>query len=68
MAGFRRDARLAAELHEIVEDDEDAVFYPTVPPGQVPREWLDARAATSADFAGAYCTVTDSVSIAALYP
>ncbi len=68
LAGFRRDARLAAELDEIVEDDEDAVLHPTVPPGQVPREWLDARAATSADLAGAYCAVTDSVSIAALYP
>jgi hypothetical protein len=63
-----RDARLAAELDEIVEDDEDAVLHPTVPPGQVPREWLDARAATSADLAGAYCALTESASIAALYP
>src|SRR5688572_13817491 len=68
LAGFRRDARLAAELGEIVEDDEDAVLHPTVLPGQVPREWLDARAATSAELDGAYCAVTDSVSIAALYP
>lgn len=68
LAGFRRDPRLAAELDEIVEDDEDAVPHPTVPPGQVPREWLDARAATSAELAGAYCAVTDSMSIAALYP
>lgn len=68
LAGFRRDARLAAELDEIVEDDEDAVLHPTVPPGQIPREWLDTRAATSADLAGAYCAVTDSGSIAALYP
>ncbi|MCU1572330.1 MAG: hypothetical protein JWO93_412 [Micrococcaceae bacterium] len=68
LAGFRRDSRLALELDEIVEDDEDAVLYPTVPPGQVPREWLDARAAASAELAGAYCAVTDSRSLAVLYP
>ncbi|MET3812154.1 hypothetical protein ABIB14_003284 [Arthrobacter sp. UYEF3] len=68
LAGFRRDARLAMELDEIVEDNEDAVLHPTVPPGQVPLEWLDARAATSAELSGAYCAVTDSKSIAVLYP
>ncbi|MDF9277424.1 RES domain-containing protein [Arthrobacter sp. EH-1B-1] len=68
LAGFRLDARLAAELDEIVEDDEDAVLHPTVAPGKVPREWLDARAATSAALAGSYCVVTDSKSIAILYP
>jgi len=68
LAGFRRDARLALELDEIVEDDEDAVLYPTVAPGRVPREWLDARAATSADLAGNYCAVTNSRSVAVLYP
>lgn len=68
LAAFRRDARLAAELDEIVEDDEDGVLHPTVAPGQVPREWLDARTAASADLAGAYCAVTDSRSVAVLYP
>lgn len=68
LAGFRRDARLAMELGEITEDDEDAVLHPTVAPGQVPREWLDARAATSAELAGDYCAVTDSKSLAVLYP
>lgn len=68
LAGFRRDARLAMELDEIVEDDEDGVLYPTLVSGQVPREWLDARAATSADLTGNYCAVTDSRSIAVLHP
>lgn len=68
LAGFRRDARLASELEEIVEDDQDAVLHPTLPPGQVPREWLDARAATSAELTGTYGAVTESKSIAALYP
>ncbi|MFE4835543.1 RES domain-containing protein [Arthrobacter sp. NPDC056691] len=39
LAGFRRDARLAIEPDEIVEDAEDAVLYPTLASGQVPREW-----------------------------
>ncbi|MBT2597673.1 hypothetical protein [Arthrobacter sp. ISL-72] len=48
--------------------NEDAVLHPTVPPGQVPREWLDARAAISAELGGDFCAVTDSKSIAILYP
>ena len=48
LAGFRPDPRLAAELDEIVEDDEDHVLHPTVRPGEVPREWLDARTAARA--------------------
>jgi hypothetical protein len=68
LAAFRRDARLATELDEIVEDDEDAVLHPTLRSGEVPREWLDARAATSAELTGTYCAVTDSQSIAVLYP
>lgn len=65
LAGFRRDARLAAD--EIAEDDEDAVLHPTLASGQVPREWLDARVATSAEVCGNYCAVTDSRSIAVLH-
>ncbi len=42
LAGFRPDPRLASELDAIVEDDEDQVLYPSVPPGEVPpREWLE---------------------------
>ncbi|GAB3567199.1 hypothetical protein GCM10027405_27220 [Arthrobacter alkaliphilus] len=68
LAAFRRDARLAAELNEIVEDDEDQVLHPSIPPGEVPREWLETRAATSAELSGQYCAVTASQSLAALYP
>jgi hypothetical protein len=68
LAGFRRDARLAAELDEIVEDSEAAVLHPTLASGQEPREWLDARTATSAKLTGNYCAVTDSRSIAVLHP
>jgi hypothetical protein len=62
--GFRRDARLGAELDEIVEDDEDQVLHPTIPPGEVPREWLEPRA----ELSGHYCGVTASQTVAALYP
>ncbi|MEQ4564351.1 hypothetical protein [Paenarthrobacter sp. CAP02] len=56
------------ELDEIVEDDEDKVLHPTIAPGQVPREWLEVRAAASAELSGRYCAVTASGSVAALYP
>ena len=68
LAGFRKDARLSLELDEITEDDEDKVLHPTIAPGQVPKEWLDERAAASAQLSGRYCAVTDSGSVAALYP
>ena len=56
------------ELDEIVEDDEDAVLHPTLSPGEVPREWLDARAAARAELSGNYCAVTASQTVSALYP
>ncbi|MET3948353.1 hypothetical protein ABIB49_003074 [Arthrobacter sp. UYCu512] len=68
LAHFRKDARLSMELDEIVEDDEDKVLHPTIAPGQVPREWLEVRAAASAELPGRYCAVTASGSVAALYP
>lgn len=68
LAGFRPDPRLAAELDEIIEDDEDDVLYPSIPPGEVPREWLDARAAARAELSGNYCAVTASATVSALYP
>ena len=68
LAHFRKDARLSMELDEIVEDDEGKVLHPTIAPGQVPREWLEVRAAASAELSGRYCEVTASGSVAALYP
>jgi hypothetical protein len=68
LAHFRKDARLSMELDEIVEDDEDKILHPTIAPGQVPREWLEVRAAASAELSGRYCAVTAAGSVAALYP
>ena len=58
LAGFRADARLTAELDEIDEDDEDNILHPSVRPGEVPREWLDSRAATRAELSGKYFECT----------
>lgn len=44
------------------------MLHPSIPPGEVPREWLETRAATSAELSGQYCAVTASQSLAALYP
>lgn len=68
LAHFRKDARLSMELDEIIEDDEDEIPHPTVAPGQVPKAWLDERAAASTELSGRYCAVTDSGSAAAMYP
>lgn len=68
LAGFRPDPRIAAELDEIVEDDEGHVLHPTLRSGEVPREWLDARTAACAELSGNYCAVTAAATISALYP
>ncbi|WP_423185103.1 hypothetical protein [Arthrobacter sp. NyZ413] len=68
LAGFRADPRLVAGISDIEEDDEDAALHPTLPPGTVPREWLQARAATRAELSGSFCAVTSSRTVGALYP
>ena len=68
LAHFCKDARLIMELDEIVDDDEEKVLHPTIAPGQVPREWLEVRAAASDALSGRYCAVTASGSVALLYP
>jgi len=68
LAHFRKDSRLPLELDNITEDEEDAVLYPTIGPGSVPKEWLDERAAASAELSGRYCPVTASTTIATLHP
>jgi hypothetical protein len=37
LAGFRHNARLGMELDEIIEDDEDKVLHPTIPPSRTSR-------------------------------
>lgn len=68
LASFRKDARLAAEMDEIEEDPADHVLHPTIPLATVPRDWLDARIITSAHLRGGFYEVTDSMSLAFLYP
>lgn len=68
LASFRKDARLAAEMDDINEETEDHVLHPTATPGEIPRAWLDARRVTSARLDGRFFEVSDSMSLAHLYP
>ncbi|MDO5753191.1 RES domain-containing protein [Arthrobacter sp.] len=68
LACFRKDPRLALDLLDIAEDDQDKVLYPSVVPGTVPLEWLDGRTAATALMSGTFCAVTAAESVAALYP
>lgn len=68
LAPFRRDPRFSAEMEEIEEDPSDRVLHPTMPPGEVPRDWLNARVVTSASLRGSFYELADSMSLALLYP
>jgi RES domain len=62
LARFRPDLELAAELALIQGDDDP----PSLPPGVVPREWLDARAMGIARHDGAFVDAGHSDSLAHL--
>lgn len=68
LAYLREDPRLALDLSEIAEEDDDKVLYPSLAPGIVPLEWLDGRTAARAQMSGTFCAVTSAESIAALRP
>ena len=52
LACFRNDPRLALDLLDIAEDDQDKVLHSSVVPGTVPLEWLDGRTAATALMSG----------------
>ena len=66
LARFRPDLELAAELSLIASDAEDERHAGSLPPGAVPREWLDARAVGSATHDGAFVDAGHSASLAHL--
>lgn len=68
LAHFRKDARLAAEFDSIIEDDVDRQSHPTITPGLVPREWLDARRIATGTLTGTFCAVAASETVASLHP
>lgn len=68
LACFRKDPRLALDLADIAEDDEDTALHPSLVPGTVPLQWLDPRTAATARLSGTFCAVTAAESVAALYP
>jgi hypothetical protein len=55
-----------AEKSEILEDELDAVMYPTVEAGTVDPAWFAVRRVAQAQLGGAYCDVSESSTIAAL--
>jgi hypothetical protein len=68
LACFRPDPTLANELHEIIEDPDDRVVYPTPAPRIVPRTWLIARAATTGTLIGTFCAAATTMTLATLRP
>ncbi|GAA3667026.1 hypothetical protein GCM10022237_28760 [Nocardioides ginsengisoli] len=68
LAGFRPDPTLAADLEDVVEDDEDAAMHPTARAGEIPYAWLEPRSAATAVLTGRFCSVTAAETIAALRP
>jgi hypothetical protein len=66
LARFRPDLELAAVLDAIAGDPADADYPASLPPGTVPREWLDARALGIAMHDGTFVDLGQSPSLAAL--
>lgn len=68
LAKYRVDAVLAAALELIEEDAADMTEFPSRPAATVSYRWLEEREASRATLSGTFCAVTESESIAALYP
>jgi hypothetical protein len=66
LARFRPDLEVVAELAEIVGDGADDDYRATLPPGGVPREWLEARLLGSATHRGCFVDIGRSESLAHL--
>lgn len=64
LAGFRPDLVLGDALDGIEEEPADAADHPTPPAGRLPRGWLAARVASSAQLGGVYAAVTRPGSLA----
>jgi hypothetical protein len=67
LAQFRPDADLLADMAAIEPDPRDE-HYPTIPPGQVHRSWLDNRRLGSGTLAGTFADIPHRDTIAALRP
>ncbi|WP_244882582.1 RES domain-containing protein [Gordonia desulfuricans] len=66
LAFARPSLQLIADLDEIVVDDEDEEHYPTLPPGQVPRSWCEARMLGHGTLTGRFAVPADPDSLATL--
>ncbi|NQX34728.1 RES domain-containing protein [Herbiconiux sp. VKM Ac-2851] len=67
LAKYCLDSVLANALGNIVIDSTDAAEYPPRPAATVSFDWLEPRCASSGELRGAFCDVSASTSIAALW-
>jgi hypothetical protein len=63
LSRFRPDPEVVAGLADIEDEGEDV---PALPPGYVPRAWLDGRLMGEAKFEGPYADVGHSRSLSYL--
>lgn len=66
LAPFRPDPRLAADLDQIQESDDDATEHPSAAPGNLTREWCAPRRAGAARLTGWFAAPADAESLPTL--
>ncbi|MGC5258924.1 RES domain-containing protein [Gordonia sp. DT218] len=66
LACMRPDPTLTADLAAIDDEDEDALLYPTQPPGVIPRAWCDRRIVASGALYGEFVLIGDMHTLATL--
>lgn len=67
LARFRPDPQLVADMDSIAIEETDTALYSTSPAGLVPEEWFEPRMLASATFAGSFCDIAHSETVAALW-
>jgi hypothetical protein len=66
LAPMRPDPRLAEELADINEDPDDAVLYPTLGNGLLPRTWASTRRVGQGRLSGWYALPADKETLTTL--
>ncbi|WP_375489195.1 RES domain-containing protein [uncultured Mycobacterium sp.] len=66
LARFRPEPQMAAELAEIVDNDDNDHLYPTAPAGHLPRSWCGPRLLGSGRVSGVFAVPGHRASLAAL--
>jgi hypothetical protein len=53
LAPFRPDPALATDM-DVIDSDDDADAFPTIPPGQLPHDWCEPRLICSGQLSGCF--------------